>query len=122
MRPAGRRTTRRQPAAALALSPLDGAVDLRHRTKIDFSLWLNTRRPKSLRGELTPVSLDIHVSREARRWMVPGCREISSARGMMWRIGRKGGVGGRRLSGPSTGHDAAGVGPLAAGQRWSAGA
>jgi hypothetical protein len=37
----------------------------------------------------------------------------------MWRMGLKGGVGGRRPSGPSTGHDAAGVGPLEAGQRWS---
>jgi transposase-like protein len=33
--------------------------------------------------------------------------------------GPVGGVGGRSPSGPSTGHGAAGVGPLAAGQRWS---
>jgi hypothetical protein len=37
----------------------------------------------------------------------------------MWMMGLKVGVGARSPSGPSTGHGAAGVGPLAAGQRWS---
>ena len=33
---------------------------------------------------MAPGSLDIHVSREDRRWVLPGCREISSASGLMW--------------------------------------
>jgi hypothetical protein len=50
--------------------------------------------------------------------MLPRCREISGASGLMWMMGLKGGVGGRSPSALSTRRAGPATGPRAPGRRW----